>query len=159
NTTTAIISDTPDPSVTGQPYVVAYTVTPSAAGTPTGNVIVSDGAGATCTASVATGSCTLASSSVGNRTLTASYAGDANFSSSSGTAPHTVNPSGGVLPAAPSNLSATPAYGSVGRKTVLLRIDLAWQDNSTNETGFAIERWKLSGKKGAQTCGLETTFT
>jgi hypothetical protein len=40
----------------------------------------------------------------------------------------------------------------------LLRIDLAWQDNSNNEDRFAIERWKLSNKKGVQTCALETTF-
>ena len=42
---------------------------------------------------------------------------------------------------------------------MLQRIDLAWQDNSNNEARFLIERWKLSGKKGSQTCGLETTFT
>jgi len=252
-TATSITSDTPDPSVTGQSYLVSFTVTPAGAGTPTGNVTVTDGAGANCSASVATGSCTLTSTSPGSKTLTATYPGDANFNSSSGTAAHTVNkadtittitsdlpdpstvntpytvtvtvaakspgtgtptgtvtvgdgvnsctpaisapggnctitptsagtgtltatyigdakfngssgqtshtvnPSSGAAPAAPSNLTATPAYGSSGRKTVLLRIDLKWQDNSNNTaTNFIIERWK---KKGTGTCSFETTFT
>jgi len=256
NTTTAISSDTPDPSVTGQAYVVAFSVTPAGPGTPTGTVTVSDAAGATCSASVATANCTLPSSSAGSRTLTATYAGDANFNSSSGTAAHTINradtittitsdspdpstvgqtyavnftvtakapgsgtPTGTVTvgdgagfncsasaatgtcssttttagtrnlvatygsdanfngstvsaphttntsgpagaPSAPSNLKATPAYGSAGKKsTVLLYIDLSWQDNSNNEDNFVIERWKSTSRKGVQTCALETTFT
>jgi len=40
--------------------------------------------------------------------------------------------SGGVPPAAPSNLSATAVSSS--------QINLSWQDNSNNETGFKIER-------------------
>jgi hypothetical protein len=43
----------------------------------------------------------------------------------------------GPPPEAPSNLIATPASSS--------RIDLAWQDNSSNETGFKIERRTASG--------------
>ncbi len=38
-------------------------------------------------------------------------------------------------PAAPSNLTATPAVSNQ-----IYRIDLAWVDNATNETGFKIER-------------------
>jgi chitinase len=38
----------------------------------------------------------------------------------------------GVVPAAPSDLAATPVSKN--------RIDLAWADNSSNETGFKIER-------------------
>jgi len=90
-TTTAITADTPDPSVVGQAVVVQYTVTPQGAGTPTGNVTVSDGVNS-CTGTVATGSCSLSLTTVGARTLTATYAGDANFngSTSAGVA-HTVN--------------------------------------------------------------------
>jgi sugar lactone lactonase YvrE len=96
NTTAAITSDTPDPSVTGQGYTVTFTVTPvgPGSGTPTGNVTVSDGTGATCTDTVAVGSCTLTSTTAGAKTLTATYTpGDANFNASpaSAGAPHTVN--------------------------------------------------------------------
>ena len=42
-----------------------------------------------------------------------------------------------ALPAAPSALTATAVSRS--------RIDLAWQDNSTNETGFQIERSRSGG--------------
>src|SRR5262249_43982569 len=51
------------------------TVNSPGAGTPTGNVTVSDGA-ASCTATVAAGSCSLTSTTAGSKTLTAAYAGD-----------------------------------------------------------------------------------
>jgi len=43
-TTTAIVSDTPDPSVVGQPFTVTYSVAAAApgSGTPGGTVTVSD---------------------------------------------------------------------------------------------------------------------
>jgi hypothetical protein len=91
DTTTSITSDTPDPSVVGQSVTVDFTVI-STAGTPSGNVTVSDGAGNNCTASVATGSCTLSFATAGSKTLTATYEGDTNFNgSASSGASHTVN--------------------------------------------------------------------
>jgi hypothetical protein len=90
--TTTTLTDTPDPSVYGQPYTVNFSVvavTPGA-GTPTGNVTVSDGVN-TCTAPVAVGTCTLPSTVAGSRTLTATYTGDGNYTGSSGTTTHTVN--------------------------------------------------------------------
>ena len=80
NTTTTITSDTPEPSQQGQNVTVAYTVT-AAAGTPTGNVTVTDGVNS-CVGTVAAGQCSLVLTTVGNRTLTASYSGDANFNPS-----------------------------------------------------------------------------
>ncbi|MFT3745152.1 MAG: Ig-like domain repeat protein [Pyrinomonadaceae bacterium] len=77
----------------GQSYAVNWTVTPNApgAGTPTGTVTVSDGTGATCSAAVAAGTCSLTSTTLGVKTITASYAGDANFAgSTSQTVGHTV---------------------------------------------------------------------
>ncbi|MEO8294602.1 MAG: Ig-like domain repeat protein [Gemmatimonadota bacterium] len=89
STTTAITSDTPDPSTIGQAYTVNYTVSvvSPGGGTPTGNVTVSDGLD-TCTGTVAAGSCSLTSSTAGSKTLVASYPGDGDYtsSSSSGTA-------------------------------------------------------------------------
>lgn len=93
NTTTTITADTPDPSDVGQVVTVQYNVTVNApsAGTPAGNVTVSDGVDS-CTATVAAGQCTISLTTSGARTLTATYAGDANFntSTSAGEA-HTVN--------------------------------------------------------------------
>ena len=82
-TTTSISTDLPDPSLVGQPVTVAYTVAIMApgAGTPTGNVTVSDGVDS-CVGTVAAGSCNLAFSTVGTRSLTATYAGDASFNGS-----------------------------------------------------------------------------
>ena len=94
STATTITSDTPDPSVVGQPYAVNVTVAAQApgAGTPAGTVNVSDGS-ANCTVTLAggTGSCNLTSTTAGAKTLSATYAGSANFAASNGTAPHQVN--------------------------------------------------------------------
>jgi hypothetical protein len=91
-TTTTITTDNPDPSVVGQAYPVNYSVAVNSpgGGTPTGTVTVSDGA-ASCSASVAAGTCSLTSTTAGAKTLTATYAGDANFSSDAGTTAHQVN--------------------------------------------------------------------
>src|SRR3989475_1187726 len=81
NTTTTITSDSPDPSVVGQPYTVSWTVTVAhlGSGTPTGTVSVNDGTGASCSAAVATGGCSLTSTTAGAKTLTATYGGGSDF--------------------------------------------------------------------------------
>jgi len=105
-TTTTIDSVNPiSPTVVGEPVVVNFTVVPSGAGsgTPTGNVTVSDGTGATCVGSVASaGSCILIPTTAGPKTLTATYAGDGNFNGSGGSATHNVS-------ATPTDLSVTKA--------------------------------------------------
>ena len=88
-TTTTITGDNPDPSLVTQPVTVTFTVT-AASGTPSGNVTVSDGQ-VSCSASVATGQCTITPVSVGTRTITASYQGTDVFAASSGTASHRVS--------------------------------------------------------------------
>ena len=78
----------------GQAVTVPYsvTVTSAGAGTPTGNVTVSDGM-VSCTGTVAAGQCSLTLTSAGAKTLTAVYAGDPDFAgSTSSTEAHTVNP-------------------------------------------------------------------
>jgi hypothetical protein len=83
NTTTTITSDNPDPSLVSQAVTVNYSVTVNSpgAGTPTGNVTVSDGVDS-CTATVAAGTCNITLTTPGARTLTATYAGDSNFNGS-----------------------------------------------------------------------------
>ncbi|MCU1458201.1 MAG: hypothetical protein JWL73_2293 [Actinomycetia bacterium] len=119
-TTVAILSDTPDPSVTGQSYAVAWSVAVTApgAGTPTGTVSVSDGT-TQCSAAVAAGTCSLASGTAGNKTLTATYSGDANFQSSvSSGAAHNVN--NGAVPLSISTLTPNAAgRGAVSKSIVV----------------------------------------
>ena len=96
NTTTVINSDLPDPSVTGQPVTVTWSVTvnsPGTLGTPlTGNVTVSDGTNQ-CVAAVSAGQCDITFTSAGAKSITATYAGDTNYngSASSPATAHTVN--------------------------------------------------------------------
>jgi hypothetical protein len=90
DTTTTITAHTPDPSEVGQAVTVEFSVA-SVAGTPTGNVTVSDGT-ATCNAAATAGSCSLTFATAGTKSLTATFAGDSNFDSSASPAiVHTVN--------------------------------------------------------------------
>jgi len=83
----------PEPSHVAQPYTVNFAV--ASAGTPTGQVTVSDGT-ASCSALVTAGSCTLTSVTAGTKTLTAFYAGDSQFAGATKTASHTVNYGGSL---------------------------------------------------------------
>jgi hypothetical protein len=94
-TTTTITSDLPDSSVYGQNYTVAVNVAPVSpgAGTPAGNVTVSDGGGNSCniTLTSGVGSCDLPSTVPGNKTISASYSESTFFKGSSDTESHVVN--------------------------------------------------------------------
>ena len=83
-TCTTITGHTPNPSVTGQSVTVSFTVKPvaPASGTPTGNVVVADLVGDSCTATVAAGSCSIAFALPGPKLLVATYRGDSNYDGS-----------------------------------------------------------------------------
>ncbi len=88
-TTTAITGAT-STFVVGAPITVAVSVVPNApgSGVPTGDVLVSDGTGQTCTVvlSAGTGSCPITETTAGDYSFTAGYGGDANdFSSDTAT--------------------------------------------------------------------------
>jgi subtilisin family serine protease len=110
-TATTISADAPDPSILGEPVTVRYTVAPSApgAGTPTGDVTVTDGVDS-CTATAAAGGCSIALATVGDRALTARYTGDLDFlPSSSGGEPHGVGvTTSSPPPSAPPGPSPSP---------------------------------------------------
>ena len=97
-TTTTITGDTPDPTVTGEPYLVNVTVAAQTT-SPLGTVTISDGSAScgpvtltTGTAPNSSASCNLTSTSAGAKTLTASYsAASTAFGNSSGTTAHQVN--------------------------------------------------------------------
>ncbi|MEM9533172.1 MAG: Ig-like domain repeat protein, partial [Pseudomonadota bacterium] len=89
--TVTITSDSPDPSLVGQTYSVAVTVSGDGVD-PTGSVMVDDGAdNCSITLAAGAGSCDLASATAGGKTLTASYAGDANYLAAQDTEAHTVS--------------------------------------------------------------------
>ncbi|MFN8597523.1 MAG: PKD domain-containing protein [Anaerolineae bacterium] len=93
NTTVALTSDLPDPSVVGQSVAITFSVSvvSPGTGTPTGVVTVTDGT-QSCTANLPATSCSIAFTTAGAKTLTAQYGGDANFTSSTSSgAAHTVN--------------------------------------------------------------------
>ena len=106
NTTTTTTSDNPDPSAVGGAVPVNYAVAVTApgAGTPTGNVTVSDGTDS-CIGTVAAGTCNLTFTSAGTKTLTATYAGDSNFN-------------GSTSAGEPHEALARTAQGNVGGGTV-----------------------------------------
>jgi uncharacterized repeat protein (TIGR01451 family) len=88
DTTTTITSDSPDPSVVGQPVTVQWSVTvnpPGSVAVPlTGTVTVSDGT-AQCVADVSLGACNITFTSPGARSITATYAGDISYNGSAST--------------------------------------------------------------------------
>jgi Tol biopolymer transport system component len=91
-TTTQVIAVDPVTSVVGTAYAVDVAVAAGAA-VPRGSVEIDDGAGATCTATLAqgTGRCTLTSTAAGERLLTARYVGEAGWQPSSATQLHVVS--------------------------------------------------------------------
>ncbi len=79
DSTTIILSDDPDPSVSGQPYMIMARAE-SSSGVPTGTIVVDNGID-NCTIPTAQGGgCTLtATGGMGTILLTACYSGDNNF--------------------------------------------------------------------------------
>lgn len=108
--TTSIVSVSPATSVVGETYTVSVDVA-AASGTPTGSVTISDDLGASCTASLASGSasCAIASVAAGERTLTARFT-STDFATSSATATHTVSAAQTTL-AIGADTPATSVYG------------------------------------------------
>jgi CSLREA domain-containing protein len=89
STSTAITSDSPDPSLAGQPVTVYVRVT---GGSPTGTVSISDG-DRNCQITLGsngTGSCNIVLTSSGAKTLVAMYNGDVKHSPSSDEETHEV---------------------------------------------------------------------
>jgi uncharacterized delta-60 repeat protein len=98
-TSTQITSHMPSPSGVGQPYTVTVNVEAEAASTaiPSGTATVNDGAGQSCTATLAvgTGSCVITPTTEGVKVLSAAYGGSSDFNASaSATTTHTVVPVG-----------------------------------------------------------------
>ncbi|HWS26798.1 MAG TPA: IPT/TIG domain-containing protein, partial [Xanthomonadales bacterium] len=91
DTSVLIVSDTPDPSQVLDPVLVTadVSVTAPGAGTPTGEVLITDGS-ASCTFNLPDRSCALTPKALGVATLEARYLGDANFNGSIDSEAHTI---------------------------------------------------------------------
>jgi hypothetical protein len=90
-TTTQIISDEPEPSLSGELVAVDFEVV-SPAGAPTGTVVVTASGGPeTCSVDVAVGQCSIILTEPGDRTLTASFQGSTLFNASLDATPHRVD--------------------------------------------------------------------
>jgi uncharacterized repeat protein (TIGR01451 family)/CSLREA domain-containing protein len=97
-TAIAISSDSPDPSAVGMPITVRVTldVVAPGAGTPLGEILVTDGS-ASCGITLPALSCTFVPKALGVATLEARYLGDADFDPSIDTESHTVSADGADL--------------------------------------------------------------
>jgi FtsP/CotA-like multicopper oxidase with cupredoxin domain len=82
--TTAILSNVPNPAIVGQIVTVTFSVTGTTA--PTGTVTVTASTGQSCSATLPSASCNLTFSATGKPTLTATYGGNANFNPSTSAA-------------------------------------------------------------------------
>ncbi|MFE9771725.1 beta strand repeat-containing protein [Streptomyces sp. NPDC005931] len=120
DTTTTVVSS-PDPSVVGQPVTFTATVAPVApgAGTPTGTVVFDFGDGSPAQSGTlvdGTATVTHAYTSAGGSpfTVTATYAGNGDFTGSSGTDTHTVDPS-----ATTTTVTTAPDPSAVGQEVTV----------------------------------------
>ncbi|MBL8209220.1 MAG: Ig-like domain repeat protein [Bryobacterales bacterium] len=118
STTISILSISPAPSSVGQPYIINFRVS-SAAGQPTGEVVVSDGTSLT-SCPVAGVPCMLTSNSEGSKTITARYLGNAVFSASFANGTQVVQGSRlQFVPLTPCRVLETrPTYNTEGRSGV-----------------------------------------
>lgn len=98
STTVTITADTPDPSVGGEAIAVtvALAVNAPGAGTPGGEVLVTDGV-ASCVIALPALQCQLLPKTLGAITLEARYLGDANYNPSTDTEAHTIQAAGADL--------------------------------------------------------------
>lgn len=111
--TISTLTDTNDPSVTGQGYTVSATLSDTSA---TGSITFTDGTDS-CDGTISSGnaSCILSSSSIGSKTITASYDGDDTFDNANKTTSHTVYKSLTTL----TINSDTPDPSEVNNKTTV----------------------------------------
>jgi hypothetical protein len=137
----------------GQSYAVNWSVSPvaPATGTPTGNVTVSDGTGATCSAAVAAGTCNLTSTTVGVKTITATYSGDANFTGSA-SAPVQHNVAIGIT----GNVKQFIAFGT---NTNLAGVTLTLLNTGTNQATTTTTDANGNYSFGVITLGQSYTIT
>jgi hypothetical protein len=129
-TTITITGDDPDPSNSGEPVTVSFTVS-SPGGTPTGEVEISASGSPSCKVAAPQGSCQVSPTSSGD--ITATYKGSDIFASSSATTPHAVNE-----PPPPVNTAPVAAFTHAD---CVSGTDCQFTDASTDAEGN-ITKWE-----------------
>ncbi|MFD6994470.1 beta strand repeat-containing protein, partial [Streptomyces sp. NPDC059943] len=130
---TTTVSVNPDPSVCGQAVTVCATVTavPPGSGTPTGTVTFTAPGGLNETVTLdAGGEACVTTSSLTTGTVTAVYNGDGCFTSSTGTAPVTVNPASSTV-----SVSVNPDPSVCGQTVTVCATVTAVPPGSGTPTG------------------------
>jgi FtsP/CotA-like multicopper oxidase with cupredoxin domain len=141
--TTAIISNLPNPAITGQIVNIKFAVTPQFAGSiVTGTVTVRASTGEVCSATPSAGACTLTFMTGGVRTIVATYSGDGNVTGSA-SAPVSQNVSNvsvsttallfGNQLVGTASAPQTVTLANVGT-TTLTGISFAWSGNFSDST-------------------------
>lgn len=144
--TVAILANTPNPSVTGQPVNIAAQLT-SAVGTPAGPIVISDGAGAACQITGDSGNCNLIPINAGPVTLRADFAGTATHLSSTASATHQVDRAATALtPGTPSDTA-----GNAPRQFALMRFPVAI-DVTAPGAGAPTGTITVTGTPGVEVC-------
>ncbi|MBK9658165.1 MAG: Ig-like domain repeat protein [Rhodanobacteraceae bacterium] len=144
--TLAILSDTPDPSVAGQPVNVAAQLT-SGVGAPAGPIVISDGAGAACQISGANGNCNLIPINAGAITLRADFAGSGTHLPSTAASPHSVDRAATTLsPATP-----VGADGGAARQFAPMRFAVSVSVSAPG-AGVPTGSITVTGTPGVEVC-------
>jgi CSLREA domain-containing protein len=151
--TLAILSNTPNPSVSGQPVNVAAQLG-SAVGTPLGPVVISDGAGAACQIAGTSGNCNLIPINAGPITIRADFAGSATHLASTASAAHSVNRAGTTLsPGTPSD-----ANGNAPRQFALMRFPVGLEVVAPG-AGVPTGTITVTGTPGVEVCVIALPAT
>jgi Bacterial Ig domain/Bacterial Ig-like domain (group 1) len=153
-TTTRIVSDTPDPSQPGQGVEVVFEVTTSGAA-PAGTVrVTASGGGESCSADVSLGRCTIVLNADGNRTLTASFQGGNLFQSSSDNEPHQV-----ITPDQPPT-AQDDGYSTARGVPLIVSADQGVLANDSDPDGDPLSASQVSGPAhGSLSLNADGSFT
>lgn len=146
--TLAILSDTPDPSVTGQPVTVSAQLS-SAVGTPAGPIQISDGAGASCQISGASGACQLVPINAGTVVLRADFGGTPTHLQSTASDSHQVDRASTLLTAG----TALDIDGFPPRQFALMRFPVAIAAVAPG-AGLPSGTITVTGTAGVESCTL-----
>ncbi len=147
DTTTVITSDLSAATKVGQAYAVQWSVSVNApgAGTPTGNVTVSDGTNS-CYAAVAVGQCSITSTTPGfPKTIKATYAGDTDFNTSFVTTTHVVDDP---------PVSVADAYQTLMNQTLTVYVPGVLYNDKDVDAGQSITTILVSGPSNASAFNL-----
>jgi hypothetical protein len=126
NTTIAVVPESPDPSLVGDPVTIQWNLTSSGSAPLTGTVTLTVAGGTeTCSSpvSLGSGSCPITFDDNGSRAITATYSGDGNYNGSNDSEPHSVK-----------GVTSTAVTSSINPSTVGQSVTLTAQVTAVSGT-------------------------